>query len=103
MNVVRGALLWIIIMLWIVVIIIATVVWDSLARHKIYDIKLIQNCAILFISNMKWCIGSVSEAKTRLQIQSLEERITNWHEVSGMRINTTHYLEPMKKLLETDS
>ena len=52
----------------------ADVVWDPSARSKIHDIELVQNSSVHFISNLKGCTDSVSEAKNQLQLQSLKEK-----------------------------
>ena len=42
-----------------------------------YDIELVQNSAVCFISNLKGRTDSVSEAKNQLQIQSLKDKSKN--------------------------
>ena len=51
--------------------------WDPSAEYKIHDIELVQNSAVCFISNLKGCTDSVSEAKKQLQRQSLDDRRMN--------------------------
>ena len=55
----------------------ADAAWDPSAKSKIQNIEMIQNSAVRFISNLKGCTDSVSEAKNQLQLQSLEEMRKN--------------------------
>ena len=55
----------------------ADVVWDPSARCKVHDIEIIQNKAIRFIANLRRREGSVSAAKERLKLETLEDRQKN--------------------------
>ena len=55
----------------------ADAAWAPSAKSKIQNIEMIQNSAVRFISNLKGCTDSVSEAKNQLQLQSLEEMRKN--------------------------
>ena len=52
----------------------ADVVWDPSAKCKVHDIEIIQNKAVRFIANLRRCEDSVSAAKKRLKLKTLDER-----------------------------